>query len=84
HLPEVPIGEPCLSCDIYGFCGGRCLYSNIIRPWRDDYKLVCGTIHVLHDALVENLPRIQKMLDEGTLSMEAFAHTRYNGCEIIP
>jgi len=84
HLPEVPIGEPCLSCDIYGFCGGRCLYSNIIRPWRDDYKLVCGTIHVLHDALIENLPRIQKMLDEGTLSMKAFAHMRYNGCEIIP
>jgi putative peptide-modifying radical SAM enzyme len=84
HLPEVPIGEPCLSCDIYGFCGGRCLYSNIVRPWRDDFRLVCGTVRALHDALVENLPRIQKMLDEGTLSMEAFAHTRYNGCEIIP
>ncbi len=84
HLPEVPIGEPCLSCDIYGFCGGRCLYSNIVRPWRDESRLVCGTVRALHDALVENLPRIQKMLDDGTLSMEAFAHTRYNGCEIIP
>lgn len=84
HLPEIPIGEPCLSCDIYGFCGGRCLYSNIIRPWREEYQLVCGTIRNLHDALIENLPRIQKMLDEKTLSMEAFAHTRYNGCEIIP
>ena len=84
HLPEVPIGEPCLSCDIYGFCGGRCLYSNIVRPWRDESRLVCGTVRALHDALVEILPRIQKMLDEGTLSMEAFAHTRYNGCEIIP
>lgn len=84
HLPEVPIGEPCLSCDIYGFCGGRCLYSNIVRPWRDESRLVCGTVRALHDALVENLPRIQKMLDDGTLSMKAFAHTRYNGCEIIP
>lgn len=84
HLPEIPIGEPCLSCDIYGFCGGRCLYSNIVRPWRDEYQLVCDTIRNLHDALIENLPRIQKMLDEGTLSMDAFSHTRYNGCEIIP
>ncbi|MDD2471178.1 MAG: TIGR04084 family radical SAM/SPASM domain-containing protein [Methanocorpusculum sp.] len=84
HLPEVPIGEPCLSCDIYGFCGGRCLYSNIVRPWRDESRLVCGTVRALHDALVEILPRIQKMLDDGTLSMKAFAHTRYNGCEIIP
>ncbi len=83
-LPEIPVQEPCLSCDIYGFCGGRCLYSNIVRPWRDEYRLVCGTIRNLHDALFENLPRIRRMLDEGRLSMDAFVHTRYNGCEIIP
>jgi len=83
-LPEIPVREPCLSCDIYGFCGGRCLYSNIVRPWRDGYRLVCGTVRNLHDALVENLPRIRTMLDDGSLPAGAFAHTRYNGCEIIP
>lgn len=84
HLPEIPVGEPCTSCDIYGFCGGRCLYSNIVRPWKNEYTLVCGTVRALHDALVSHLWRIQKLLDEGKLSLEAFRHTRYNGAEIIP
>lgn len=83
-LPEILVGEPCTSCRIYSFCGGRCLYSNIIRPWKDSYKLVCGTVFALHDALTENLPRVRKLIDEGIISMDSFKHTRYNGCEIIP
>ena len=84
NLPEIPIGEPCTSCDIYGFCGGRCLYSNIVRPWGDAYREVCGTVRNLHDALCGIIPGLRVMLDAGTLSMESFSHTRYNGCEIIP
>ncbi len=84
RLPEIPIGEPCLSCDIYDFCGGRCLYSNIVRPWGDHYTLVCDTVRALHDALMENIPRIQALIDRKEISIKDFAHTRYNGCEIIP
>jgi len=84
ELKEIPIVEPCTSCDIYDFCGGRCLYSNIVRPWGDHYQLVCSTVRNLRDALMENLPEIQKLIDEGTISLKSFAHTRYNGCEIIP
>ncbi|MDE2519484.1 MAG: TIGR04084 family radical SAM/SPASM domain-containing protein [Methanocorpusculum sp.] len=84
HLPEIPIGEPCPSCEMYGFCGGRCLYSNIVRPWREHYMLVCDTVHVLHDALAAELPRLKRMMAEGRLAQTAFLHTRYNGCEIIP
>lgn len=84
NLPEVAVREPCPSCDIYGFCGGRCLYSNIVRPWQDHYVLVCDTVRVLYDALRTELPRLQKLLADGRISPDAFAHTRYNGCEIIP
>ncbi|MDV0442932.1 hypothetical protein McpCs1_02950 [Methanocorpusculaceae archaeon Cs1] len=84
NLPQIQIQEPCPSCDIYGFCGGRCLYSNIVRPWRENYTFVCDTVHALHDALASQLPRLQTMIDEGKLTRESFAHTRYNGCEIIP
>jgi len=84
HLPEIPIRGPCLSCEIYGFCGGRCLYSNIVRPWREHYTLVCDTVRALHDALVAELPRLKSMIAEDRLSQTAFSHTRYNGCEIIP
>ncbi len=83
-LPEIAVGEPCPSCDIYGFCGGRCLYSNIVRPWQDRYCLVCDTVRVLREALVAELPRIRAEIASGRLSSAAFSHTRYNGCEIIP
>ncbi|MDO5845398.1 MAG: TIGR04084 family radical SAM/SPASM domain-containing protein [Methanocorpusculum sp.] len=84
HLPVIPIREPCTSCDIYGFCGGRCLYSNIVRPWGEHYTIVCDTVRALHDALMENLPEIRRLIADGVLTPAAFAHTRYNGCEIIP
>jgi len=84
NLPEIPIQEPCTSCDIYDFCGGRCLYSNIVRPWGEHYSLVCSTVRNLRDALLEILPDIQKMIAENKISLKSFAHTRYNGCEIIP
>ncbi|HJK01088.1 MAG TPA: TIGR04084 family radical SAM/SPASM domain-containing protein [Methanocorpusculum sp.] len=84
HLPEILIGKPCTSCDLYEFCGGRCLYSNIVRPWRECYTQVCDTVRTLHDALVSELPRLKCMIAEGRLTEKAFSHTRYNGCEIIP
>ena len=83
-LPEIPIQEPCLSCDIYDFCGGRCLYSNIVRPWGEEYALVCDTVRNLKESLEAVLPRIEELMKSGVLSLESFAHTRYNGCEIIP
>ena len=83
-LREIPIQEPCLSCDIYDFCGGRCLYSNIVRPWGEEYSLVCDTVRNLKDSLEAVLPGIKALIDSGVLSLESFAHTRYNGCEIIP
>lgn len=84
NLKEIPIQKPCTECDIYDFCGGRCLYSNIVRPWGKHYTLVCDTVRNLHDALLENLPSIKNLLEKGVLSRESFQHTRYNGCEIIP
>ena len=84
HLPEISIREPCLSCDIYGFCGGRCLYSNIVRPWNEAYTEVCSTVRNLHNALQEILPRLRTLIDTDKISMKNFVHTRYNGCEIIP
>lgn len=84
NLPEIKIGEPCTSCRIYNFCGGRCLYSNIVRPWGKHYSLVCDTVFALHDALTRNIPVIKELLKDGVITTDDFKHTRYNGCEIIP
>ncbi|MDD1705481.1 MAG: TIGR04084 family radical SAM/SPASM domain-containing protein [Methanoregulaceae archaeon] len=84
-LPEIGMRGSCPECDIFGFCGGRCLYADITRPWQPEQReLICGAVHTLHRGLYENLPRIRKCIRSGRVQMNDFSHTRYNGCEIIP
>ena len=78
-------GTFCMGCSIRTFCGGRCLYAQVLRPWPGEMRqVVCGTVENLHRGLTEALPRVQGLIDEGTVGLEDFAHPRYNGCEIIP
>ncbi|WP_460372544.1 TIGR04084 family radical SAM/SPASM domain-containing protein [Methanocalculus sp. MC3] len=85
RLREVRPHHPCTVCSIAEFCGGRCLYSNIIRPWPQEGRdAVCSTIHHLRSELIASLPIIRTLLQDGRIDPGSFAHTRYNGCEIIP
>lgn len=84
-LPVVHVGAPCTSCDLLGFCGGRCLYSNILLPWpKEGRRLVCGTVRNLHDALESALPEVRHLIAEGRINVSDFFHEHFNGCEIIP
>jgi len=79
------VGTFCTGCSIRPFCGGRCLYAQVLRPWPGDLRhVVCGTVENLHRGLLETLPRVRGLIDEGIIGLEDFAHPRYNGCEIIP
>lgn len=85
RLDTIPIGNECTDCRIRDFCGGRCLYSNITRPWGDtERRLVCRTVENLHDALSNALPRVQSLIRRGIISPDDFHHEKFNGCEIIP
>jgi putative peptide-modifying radical SAM enzyme len=85
HLPVTTVGSPCTECSLLDFCGGRCLYSNIIRPWPEEGRqIVCGTVKNLYQALDAALPEIRGLLREGVVRMEQFDHRKYNSCEIIP
>lgn len=85
QLPRIEPGSPCTECNITDFCGGRCLYSNILRPWpQEGIDAVCTTVHHLRSRLMAYLPEIRTMIDEGIIDLSSFDHTRYNGCEIIP
>ncbi|MDI6720181.1 MAG: TIGR04084 family radical SAM/SPASM domain-containing protein [Methanomicrobiales archaeon] len=85
RLPILEAPHLCEGCRIRSFCGGRCLYANVLQPWtRDQRRLVCGTVENLHDAIVEALPAIRSLLDDGAIALEDFRHDKYNGCEIIP
>lgn len=84
-LRKVLVGGECGTCDILSFCGGRCLYSNIVKPWKPEgRRLVCGTVQNLHDALSGALPRVQELIKTGRICLADFAHEKFNGCEIIP
>jgi uncharacterized protein len=82
---ELDTGPFCSGCTIRTFCGGRCLYARILRPWPEDMqRMVCGTVENLHRGLSEALPRVRELIRDGIIGTEDFAHPRYNGCEIIP
>ncbi|MGB4236020.1 MAG: TIGR04084 family radical SAM/SPASM domain-containing protein [Methanoregulaceae archaeon] len=85
NLPVCEMTGPCRQCDIFSFCGGRCLYADIARPWPPGEKaVICRSIRDLKDSLSSALPGIRELIRSGTIGIEDFSHTRYNGCEIIP
>jgi putative peptide-modifying radical SAM enzyme len=85
NLPRSGPGTPCTECSILDFCGGRCLYSNIVRPWPvEGIDTVCSTVHHLRSVLLDLLPTIVDLIDCGVIHPSSFVHTRFNGCEIIP
>jgi putative peptide-modifying radical SAM enzyme len=84
-LKKILVGEPCSKCDVFGICGGRCLYANITRRWDDEaYGLVCGTVRNLISAVDSEIPRIKKLVKDGKISFKNLEFMKYNGCEIIP
>ena len=84
-LAVITVNGECAVCQIRGFCGGRCLYSNITKPWgEDERRIVCSTVETLHTALTNALPRVQDLIASEVIHRADFFHEKYNGCEIIP
>jgi putative peptide-modifying radical SAM enzyme len=84
-LPCIPITGPCTRCRLFSFCGGRCLYSAVTRPWPEPMRInVCSTVGNLYDALITVLPRVKGLIEDGVISLSGFSHQKYNSCEIIP
>lgn len=85
HLPELPVQGGCTGCEILDFCGGRCLYSTITRPWTDEQnRIVCRTVQHLRECLTGGLPEVSGLIRNGVILPDSFHHTKFNGCEIIP
>ncbi|MDG6901230.1 MAG: TIGR04084 family radical SAM/SPASM domain-containing protein [Nitrososphaerota archaeon] len=84
---KATLGEPCASCDILDICGGRCLFVNrsqgLLRE--NGYSYICSTVRRLVDEMQSALPRVQALIDGGSLSLSDFRYPELNnGCEIIP
>jgi putative peptide-modifying radical SAM enzyme len=85
-LPKLFVSQkPCSECKILGLCGGRCLYTNIVKRWPDDqYSKVCYTVEKLIESVKGEVPRIQRLIQKGQLKFSDFDYTKFNGAEIIP
>jgi len=84
-LAVIGVNGECADCQIRGFCGGRCLYSNITKPWGvAERRIVCSTVETLHTGLTNALPRVKDLIASGVIHCADFSHEKYNGCEIIP
>lgn len=84
---KVTIGEPCLSCNIYYLCGGRCLLVNKSRDMltRNAFSDICRTVAQLTKKMKDCLPTVQGLIENGTIRRSDFEYPELNnGCEIIP
>jgi uncharacterized protein len=85
RLPKVGLTGLCAQCPILDFCGGRCLYADITKPWsEEEKKVICRSVQELKDGIIEVLPVISDLIRKKRIGLGDFVHTRYNGCEIIP
>jgi len=84
-LKKVFVNEPCIRCDVFNICGGRCLYANITKRWSEiAYSEICQTVRNLIQAVFDQVPRMQRLIGEGKIGLRDFDYLKYNGCEIIP
>lgn len=77
--------EECKNCDVYGLCGGRCLYWRKTKLWpKEGDKMVCNSIKNYIKRLEKILPEIKKEIKKGNIKKEDFIYEDYFGPEIIP
>ena len=83
---RVSVDGPCLECEVYDVCGGRCLFTNKTMLWGiEGYKLVCGTVIHLINELRGVLDRVKELVGEGVIRLEDIKYPPYtNSVEIIP
>ncbi len=78
--------DPCPSCEIFGFCGGRCLFINRTKLWGlDVYKVVCRSVKHMVAELTAIKDQVQSLITKGIINKSEFDYPGFNnGCEIIP
>ncbi|MDO8727049.1 MAG: TIGR04084 family radical SAM/SPASM domain-containing protein [Candidatus Methanoperedens sp.] len=81
------VGEPCISCDIFNICGGRCLFVNRSQDMlrRNGYEQICLTVRHLVRELEDAAPHVRELIRCGVIRANEFEYPEFNnGCEIIP
>ncbi|RLE70527.1 MAG: putative peptide-modifying radical SAM/SPASM domain-containing protein, partial [Thermoprotei archaeon] len=80
------IGEPCSSCNIFKYCGGRCLYAYYERLWGEGgFRKICRATKYLVSLIEELRDEIASLIDKGKVDIEKLDYPKFlNTIEIIP
>ncbi|MGY0288852.1 MAG: TIGR04084 family radical SAM/SPASM domain-containing protein [Candidatus Methanodesulfokora washburnensis] len=80
------IGDPCIKCEYFRYCGGRCLYAHLERIWGDEgFNSVCRITKYTIDLVRKNFNRIMDLVSSGIVRKEDLIYPKYNNTtEIIP
>jgi len=83
---SVKIKEPCYTCEVFDYCGGRCLFANLYKLWGEEgFELVCKTVKHLIKELKMIKSEVKKLIERGIISIDQFDYPTYNNTtEIIP
>ncbi len=83
---KVEIGRPCVSCEIFRFCGGRCLYSYMEREWSlEAFEKACDLTKFLVEILLNAEPEIWGLLGKGKVKLNELRYPKTNNStEIVP
>ena len=85
-LGKLSIGEPCISCSYYAWCGGRCLYAYVEQLWGlEGFRQVCRLTTWLIDEVRRALPVVNEALSRGLVALDALLYPNFNNTvEVIP
>jgi len=83
---SLQVGEYCKECDVYGLCGGRCLFAEKSRLWGEEgFEKVCNLVKHFIQKLKEIKPEVQNLIEKKILKRTDFDYPLYNNTtEIIP
>ncbi len=82
----VTVTDRCVRCAYFKYCGGRCLYTNYEKYWRDELtQLVCKATKFIIDLVLSQIGLIRELIVREVVSLEELSQVGLeDSTEIIP
>lgn len=85
ELKKFDCKEKCKDCEVYGLCGGRCMYWRFAELWpKEGNEMICNSIKFYINQIKKHIPEIKELIKNGIIKEEDFNYEENFGPEIIP
>jgi putative peptide-modifying radical SAM enzyme len=82
---KLTVKAPCIKCEEYELCGGRCLYSNLNPVWpKKGINEICSSVKHLISEMKRISPIVQEQIENKKIKKKDLQFLKYNCAEIIP